>query len=129
MFRVPNFNLECAIWRNQGNDELYAEPDVTSKCNLSPGKRGMVIQAQAPITGFPPMLMELLLPAGTDIRAYWNAILPDIVEVPKDTHRFYLVMQVDDVAKGFANEYRLAWISYSVLGGQNFSLPAPVPLP
>jgi hypothetical protein len=59
---------------------------------------------------------QLLLPAGTDIRdwACWDGLAmdqPDVVEAPRGTGRYYTVIQVDDVAKGFPNEYRVAFIA------------------
>jgi hypothetical protein len=78
------------------------------------------------------MLMEILLPAGSDIRAQWNGLNPDMVEIPAGSKRFYSVANVDDIGKGFANEHRIAWVQYMIGGGTFFSgpsYPAPVPLP
>lgn len=130
-FRPPTFNLTCHIWRNTGVGGVYAAPDVISQCNLSPGRR---VNRTAQIGGGPgagtDMYMELLLPKLTDVRAAWNGASEDLVEVPAGTHRFYLVQSVDDVGKGFLNEYRLAVMLYND-GGTPFlgGIPAPVPLP
>lgn len=130
-FRKPTFNLTCNIWRAAGG-LVYAAPDVAgAKCNLSPGKRVLLIA-----TGGGPVIssagqMELLLDTGTDIRAAWNGGSPDWVEVPAGSKRIYAVTFVDDVAKGFANEYRIALIEWSLDGGSMFTVPFafPVPLP
>lgn len=65
--------------------------------------------------------MFLLLPKGTDIRSTVCGVAPDVVEVPAGTGRYYSVEMVDDVARGFANEYRFAM----VLQLKNW--PAPIP--
>ena len=75
------------------------------------------------------LTMQLLLPKLTDVRAGWNGGSPDLVEVPTGTHRFYLVGYVDDVAKGYANEYRIAIVAYLSAGAAAFGIAAPVPLP
>lgn len=123
-FRVPNFNLVVNIWRRNGVAGVYALPDVVTAGNLSHGRRVMV----SAFAGNSPM--ELLLPKLTDIRAVWNAVVYDVVEVPAGSQRFYQVTHVDDVAKGFANEYRLATIVYEPNGNPLIGVnSAPVPLP
>jgi hypothetical protein len=75
---------------------------------------------------------ELLLPLLTDVRGTWNGVVGDLIEVPAGSKRFYAVVGVHDVGKGFPNEYRLALISYSVFGNTTLvggPFPAPVPLP
>jgi hypothetical protein len=130
-FRPPTFNLVCHIWRVDGVGGAYLAPDVVSVCNLSPGRRVLTID-DVPV-GFPTttQIMELLLPKGTDIRATWNTTAPDVVEVPQGSLRFYQVVAVDDVGKGFPNEYRLALMAQEITG--NFALVGantfPVPLP
>jgi hypothetical protein len=62
-----------------------------------------------------------MLPPGTDIRDPWSGTGADLVECPLGTGRFYRVAIVDDVAKGHANEYRVAMI-YKV-----GTWPTPIP--
>jgi hypothetical protein len=128
-FRLPTFNLTCSIWRVLGLGGLYAIPDVTAFCNLSPGKRVMLAEVTTPSSSSPDMVMELMMPALTDVRAAWNGLSADCVEVPTGSHRFYSVVHVDDTAKGFANEFRLVTMRYMVAGNLTFAIPAPVPLP
>ena len=128
-FNVPNFNLAVKIWRIGGVGGAYAAPDVVTVVNLSQGKRVMFARTTA---GTPAALTEALLPKLTDIRATWNGLGADLVEAPAGSKRFYSVEQVDDVAKGYANEYRLALLIYSVTGNTTLAggpYPAPVPLP
>lgn len=132
-FTIPTFNLTASIWRIAGNGKAYATPDVSTLCNLSPGRRSMLGQISVLSAVDEGVVMELLCPALTDIRADWNAIDRDLVEVPAGSHRFYLVIWVDDVAKGFPNEYRLAFLQYvrtgSASGFTGGHIAAPVPLP
>jgi hypothetical protein len=73
------------------------------------------------------------LPAGTDIRdEYCAGNIYDLVEVPSGSGRWYTTSLVDDVAKGFPNEYRLAAIrkvSGSVFPGNFPGMTWPTPIP
>jgi hypothetical protein len=136
-FVLPTFNLTVSGWRRLGNGRTYAAPDFSVTGNLSVGRRVMIAGSpwtttygELTITAAIPV--ELLLPAFTDIRAAWNAQLEDLVEVPAGTKRFYRVVQVDDIGKGFANEHRIAWIGQFLsaetkLTGGPFNVPEPYP--
>jgi hypothetical protein len=131
-FRLPAFNLTANIWRVNGVARTYAAPDVITLCNLSQGRRVLAPVAKAAGVPAPYYPSELLLPPLTDVRGFWNGVNQDVIEVPAGSKRFYSVIQVDDVAKGFANEYRLALMLYQVAGNSNLiggPYPAPVPLP
>jgi hypothetical protein len=80
----------------------------------------------------PAIYAEVLFPKLTDIRAIWNGVGTDIIELPAGSKRFYSVIHVDDVGKGFSNEYRLALAFYDENGNGTLAggpFPAPVPLP
>jgi hypothetical protein len=49
----------------------------------------------------------LLLPALTDVRSAVQGVENDVIEVPAGSGRWYNVAGVDDVGKGFDNEYRI----------------------
>lgn len=118
-FSVPTFNLSVSIWR--ALTAWPGPPDVLTVGNLALGKRTQTGSG----TGLPRM--ELLLPAGTDIRTDVTGLAQDdIVEVPTGSGRFYVAIWVDDVAKGFSNEYRIAILN------QNHTIarpPWPAPIP
>lgn len=131
-FIVPQMPVKVCIWRVSGTGGDYAAPDVTTVCNLTPGKRVFLGIPTVTAAQKDAICMEMLLPKLTDIRATWNGLQPDLVEVPKGSKRFYGVVFVDDIGKGFANEHRLALISYTVTGntslvGGPFSAPVPLP--
>jgi hypothetical protein len=53
--------------------------------------------------------VALMVQKLTDVRmATAGGVGGDYVEVPAGTGRWYQVVAVDDVAKGFTNEYRMA---------------------
>jgi hypothetical protein len=58
--------------------------------------------------GVVTLTMNLLLPALVDIRGPQDTIGADQVEVPAGSGRWYSVVGVDDIGKGFANEHRSA---------------------
>lgn len=122
-FRLPTFNVNVNIWR--GTNAVTNPPDVTALGNLSPGRFTTIFSeasASAPVSSFVTDML-LRLPPLTDIR---DGILGttgrDNCEVPAGSGRFYAVIYVDDVAKGFTNEHRYAMIAKG-------SRPWPEPIP
>jgi hypothetical protein len=101
-FPVPTFNLQVNLWRSGA---LFANPPSLSfNANLSLGER-VLGDPHGPLSPF------LLCPKLTDIRGIQTQPPPyvvDLVECPAGSHRCYVVVGVEDVAKGFGNEYRLA---------------------
>lgn len=124
MFILPTFNLTCNIWRYTLNPRTDPPTIAGQVCNLQFGHKN----SWGPVESFVPntshtafnnnianyaMARNLLLPVHTDIRPAWyggvvNVGQGDFVEVPAGSGRFYGTMDVDDVAKGFTNEYRVA---------------------
>jgi hypothetical protein len=125
MFIQPAYNLEVGVFRPPNLPP--GVPDFSLLGNLSPGRivsmRSDVIIGGVWSPGL-NVLMWLRLPPLSDVRG-WTVTNPaDIVEVPLGSSRFYWVWEVDDIAKGFPNEHRFAWISKLNLG------PLwPVPMP
>jgi len=118
---LPTFNLNVNIWRNASGPP--APPAVTTIGNLAWGRRvqtGDVIAAIGTIGG----AITLLVPAGTDVRDEGGGWGDDWVEVPAGSGRFYEVLWVDDIGKGFANEHRAAVLIKTAAFGQ-----WPVPYP
>jgi hypothetical protein len=107
-YRVPTFPLSVNVWRN-GNP-VANPPDVVTVGNLSPGRRVMVAAGTLPLNPATtcPLYVEVLLPRLTDVRGVNTVAGPDTVEVPAGSLRYYTVLQVDDIGKGFANEHRFA---------------------
>lgn len=106
-FRVPTFNLPVNLWRRP--TLVAAAPTRQFVANLSLGKRVMMAMGASTFSFVNSPPSELLCPKLTDIYAV-NAAgqFMDCVEVPAGSGRYYAVCHVDDVAKGFANEYRFA---------------------
>lgn len=116
-YTLPTFNVLCNIWRGPGH---VGAPALSPVCQLGYPGRGpfQVIPGTLP-TGQIPWFLRL--PARTDIRDAGVVGGGDTVECPAGTGRFYRVQWADDVARGFTNEYRLAFI-YKIY-------PWPLPFP
>jgi len=117
-FIVPTFNLFANVFTSAtfppAVPRLAAIPcQLRQSGRLSTGQRGTA-------TAFIP-LWECLFPLHTDIRDFKNATGADNLEVPAGSGRFYFVDLVDDVGKGFTNEYRVAMIE------KNGIWPTPIP--
>jgi len=107
-YKIPEFNLNVAIFTGPWPVGIHRE---IVKGNLAFGRRVQQVR----VTEVQPAntyggQCTLLLPALTDIRDGSCNLNPDFVEVPSGSGRWYGVMLVDDVGKGFANEYRAATI-------------------
>jgi len=139
-FRTPTFNLTVNMWRFPN---VFANPPTaTFQANLSHGKRimlmtGTILANPGKLQHNFKVLMELLCPKLTDlVPSDYQAFGPiDMVEVPAGSGRFYYVYHVDDVGKGFLNEYRLAtllladaWIE-GIYGNPFGHPPLQVPMP
>jgi len=114
-FRTPVFNIQVGVWRAASGGA--GVPASTPMAQLRAAGRQS--------TGQDPnhdwvFLWSVALPMGTDVRD-WASGSEDWVEAPLGSGRKYRVQMVDDVAKGFANEYRIAFLQ-KVAGW-----PAPIP--
>lgn len=118
-FRTPAFNLTCNIYDGSGVNypPLYwvgGTPRISGQaCALSHGRLSSRVSSQGGnFLQVPVTIMQLLLPKGTDVRGVESNIAYglDQVECPVGSGRFYCVTSVDDVGKGYANEYRLAFM-------------------
>jgi hypothetical protein len=129
-FSVPTFPLLCNIYRGPWTSRALAS---SPPCNLAYGRRVTWYDLDDPgDISSPANTMQLLLPALTDVRSLVNAIVSDVVECPAGTGRWYGVVSVDDVGKGFPNEYRLAAVTciYEALNPTLYpGLFWPVPIP
>jgi hypothetical protein len=119
-FVVPTFNIQCNIWRS-GNPPPAA-PDLTVECNLAFGRRVSSYQGVISVPNEP--IMSLLLPPSTDIRGPQSGAQDVAVEVPAGSGRFYTILGVDDIGKGFPNEHRCALLAWTSTFG---SWPIPMP--
>lgn len=141
-YKLPTFNLNVNVWRFATAD-VTAPPDVQTTGNLVGGHHGILNKAPqfgAAFAQYPQVVtsgqfMTLLLPKLADVRqALSSDDYGDCVEVPAGSQRYYAVVQVDDIGKGFANEHRFALIvaltgQYGVLFGATWNQPADWPQP
>jgi len=139
-FRTPNFNLNIDLWRKPsvpGTDP----PDASFMGNLSVGRRTQNVWLPLDSTSVlkrfvVKQISELMVPALTDVQpSDHTAVGPsDAVEVPSGSGRFYIVLTVEDVAKGFSNEYRLLgliqsdFVTNGLIPGVTVpTFPSPIP--
>jgi len=99
-FQQPVFNLTVNVYTFTHTFPLGA-PRLQVQGNLAWGRRVSLnnfVGAEA--------IMTLLVPAGSPVRGPVCTSGPDYVECPAGTGRFYSVIGVDDLGKGFPNEHR-----------------------
>lgn len=104
-YSIPTFDQTCNIFTGPWPTRVLRIAD--QECNLQYGRR------VANYNDFPTgndfsICMSLLLPALTDVRSTACGYIADSVECPAGSGRIYFVAGVDDVGKGFPNEYRIA---------------------
>jgi len=103
-FTVPTFPLLCNIYTGPWSAKVLRVANVP--CNLALGRRQQN-NFQLELTPFEfGACCNLLVGAGTDVRDRSCASGYDVIEVVPGSGRWYYVSMVDDVGKGFANEYR-----------------------
>jgi hypothetical protein len=106
--RPPTFNITFNLWNVAF---LVAPPPglpflANVPCQLQLGER-----TNDQNTNTVEFIVYLLCPALTNISEAPPPMTPfAIVECPAASGRFYQVAWVDDVGKGFANEYRQVWM-------------------
>lgn len=116
--KLPTFNLTCNVWYGVAFFPPMGAPNLAAvPCQLQLGER-------VPYVAFQFYGCFILVPKLTDIAANPRSVpipFADTVECPAGSGRFYVVEFVDDVGKGFANEYR------SVMVRHGPGWPAPLP--
>lgn len=125
-YRLPTFNLMCNIWHGVDieSPRNLGTPDVTVSCGLQFGRKN---------AGSNSTFVYLLVPALTDVRlsSWYDLSFQEIVECPAGSGRWYWVYNVDDVGKGFANEYRVGTMltTHIHVGylDQSWAWPFPIP--
>lgn len=106
-----DFNISTAIYRTP--DVYPGSPTFLTPCQLYLSSRGMLdITPGSDNDWVPPIYLRV--PALFDLRP------GDIAECPEETGRLYRVRWVEDMHKGFPNEYRVGILEQTV---QPFPLP------
>ena len=129
-YTVPTFNLTCNLFRYTGAAyvNLFNFPG-----NLQMGRRVPYILTGMTDGDNLPLSPYLLCPIATDVRDLSTGQAKnDVVEVPAGSGRWYGVLGVDDVAKGFPNEFRICVLDkigwYAPWVAHGFT-PWPSPIP
>jgi len=112
-YKVPTFNSFANVWHGQTTQaNPVGAPDLLVQCQLRWCGRGPT-EALRPNDQAWQQGWQILFPKLTDIRDVYNAALFDrwdTIEAPAGSGRYYGVQNVDDVGKGFTNEYRIAYV-------------------
>jgi len=106
-YLTPRMPLDAAVWTN--GSPPPAPPRIASiPCQLKgPTHHGTYERVFA----FPgSFIWYALVPKESDIRDQFNTGGADRMEIPAGSGRYYQVAWVDDIAKGFPNEYRLVLV-------------------
>lgn len=138
-YKVPNFPLSCNVYSSDATGILQftVGPRLTVNCQLK-WVAGGSMQYPNTLSGA-WIQREFFFPAGTDIRVDSTLQMQapvthraDYLECPAGSGRWYYVNNVDDVAKGFSNEYRMA-TAFPIgpllddSGPANHQWPMPIP--
>lgn len=120
-YTIPNFNITADVY-DAAASPAVAVYRLTTPCNLQFARKVNPGSAASPAnTPVWEATIFLLVPALTDIRDRFCPGSEDWVEVPSGTGRWYRVVCVDDVGKGFPNEYRVAILC------KDYGWPQPIP--
>ena len=115
---LPNFNLLCRIW-HQTNVALQPDAD-NIPCQLYMPEPSLW-SVQQGTTNLWQMLMIGRFPKGTAIWGARGGNYSNVVEIPRQTGRYYYVNFVDSCHRGFPNEYLAALL----IQGTGWPTPAP----
>lgn len=129
-FTIPTFNLMCNVFTVVAGVPTLRD---TIPCNMASGRRVSQLfgaaEEDGELYGVVPLL---LVPMGSDVRDTSCGAEADLIEAPAGTGRWYMVTCVDDMAKGFSNEYRIVSVGkiWGFSGSGIPSLPPwPTPIP
>lgn len=108
-FTVPDFGLTCDVYSGPWLTKVFR---FTTPCNLALSKRTNQSwqDFDVPEVAAASLVMTLLLPPGTDLQDKYMGLPNDVIECPPGSGRWYGLQGFDDVGKGYANEYRIAYI-------------------
>lgn len=113
---APTLNLFCNIWTQYATaagPPVIPPSFVNVQCNLQFARKTHALGGAAGFAAVSEMF--LLVPKLTDLRT--SLFSPpgtlDIVECPAGSKRWYAVIFVDDQAKGFPTETRVAILTHA----------------
>jgi len=121
-FVLPTFNVTCNIYTINFPPPAGPPRLADVPCQLrAPSANNILIVSSLQANS----AMVVLLPPLTDIRDAFSPPINnrDWIEVPAGTGRYYTVIYVDDIGKGFPNEHRFAILHKMT------AIPWPVPIP
>lgn len=120
-YRLPVFNLSGKVWTGPVMIPPGGAARLTVQCSIRVYKTAFAVTTENANA-----CVVIRFPALTDIRPKYGLVQgmgsPDVIECPAGSGRFYEAEALEDVAKGFANEYRLVVV-------KQLGRPAGYPIP
>lgn len=102
---LPRFPSLANIWR--AGNAVTNPPDLTTPAELHLTTQTGIVTTVT--TSRRELLQRMIyLPKRTDVRPDWAAGQGDNIELPAGSGRYYLAVDVDDIARDFPNEFRVA---------------------
>lgn len=109
-FVIPQFPITCDVYRGPWLARALAISALP--CNLGQGRRIVLSESvAAPQLEGSFNVSQLLCPKSSDVRDFSTSVTPDVIECPSGSGRWYGVLGVDDMGKGFPNEHRFVLMS------------------
>lgn len=131
-FVLPTFNVPVNVFSHGLPPPAGPARILGLLANVSLGRRVMLgadsliyFGGTAHGLGINLFVRIMMVAALTDLRGAYFQAAPawDFVEMPAGSGAIYDVLDVADMAKGFPNEHRVAWLVPDV----NFPMPIPLP--
>lgn len=116
--QFPTFAADANIWR-EASWVAVLPPDVVTVASLIM-RKPTVFTIPAALDLESGVVVELWFPPLTDVRGFKGIPVHDFIEFPAGSGRVYRAIYVDDYAKGFPNEFRVAFCI-------PYQMPEPLP--
>jgi hypothetical protein len=133
VYTLPTFNLSCNVFSMGGGTWATRSLRIgLLPCNLAMGRRVQQYSLGTANDSTNAAAPSILVPPLSDVRDFSSGGQADMIECPAGSGRWYQVLGVDDIGKGFANEHRLVWAekAFQQLDpGRFFGCQWPVPIP
>jgi hypothetical protein len=105
---LPSFPSLCTIWR--GGLPGVGVAVYSGKCQKRVTPAGVSWDTGAPLFDSTAPGVTIYFPAGTDVRGQQEPGGPDYISWAGSNNYVYQVQLVEDIAEGFANRFRVAWV-------------------
>jgi hypothetical protein len=102
--QIPTFNLPTTIYPGYGTSPLPPPSGTLAVGTLSQLRIYFTALGDS-VIALETGLVFFKLPKGTAVHRQQGFTLPDLIQCPDNSGRFYITLYVHEVAKGFPNEH------------------------